>query len=344
MERADDRSTGAARLDRQPRPPHARAGRRRDHRDPGAGRRHRRHHVLRRVPRPGHLPHRCAGGHRRAADRRGRPRSRCSTRPPRGWPACATTCPGGWARIQGRSPGRRRADDHQRRHRLHGAAWPRATWTPATWSWSRRRPTSARSWRSAATRRTCAACRWTTTGCGSTCWRTCWPAGCGRRSSTPSPTSRTRPACRCRAERRQALVALARRYGFLILEDVAYRELRLRRRGAAQPVVGGAGRGAPGRHVLQDLLPRASGSAGPPARPRSSARLVVAKQNSDQCSGALGQRLLEEYGRGGAPGRADRAVPGAVRAPGRARRGGAGRAHARGHDLDHAARRLLSPG
>jgi len=29
------------------------------------------------------------------------------------------------------------------------------------------------------------------------------------------------------------------------------------------------------------------------------ARLVVAKQNSDQCSGALGQRMLEEYGRTG---------------------------------------------
>jgi 2-aminoadipate transaminase len=28
-------------------------------------------------------------------------------------------------------------------------------------------------------------------------------------------------------------------------------------------------------------------------------RLTVAKQNSDQCSGALGQRMLEEYGRGG---------------------------------------------
>ena len=28
-------------------------------------------------------------------------------------------------------------------------------------------------------------------------------------------------------------------------------------------------------------------------------QLVVAKQNSDQCSGALGQRMLEEYGRGG---------------------------------------------
>jgi 2-aminoadipate transaminase len=28
-------------------------------------------------------------------------------------------------------------------------------------------------------------------------------------------------------------------------------------------------------------------------------QLVVAKQNSDQCSGALGQRMLEEYGRAG---------------------------------------------
>ena len=28
-------------------------------------------------------------------------------------------------------------------------------------------------------------------------------------------------------------------------------------------------------------------------------QLVMAKQNSDQCSGALGQRMLEEYGRGG---------------------------------------------
>jgi 2-aminoadipate transaminase len=28
-------------------------------------------------------------------------------------------------------------------------------------------------------------------------------------------------------------------------------------------------------------------------------RLIVAKQNSDQCAGALGQRMLEEYGRGG---------------------------------------------
>ena len=46
-------------------------------------------------------------------------------------------------------------------------------------------------------------------------------------------------------------------------------------------------------------------------------RLVVAKQNSDQCAGALGQRMLEEYGRGGhmdrrssRPGPCTRAGPG----------------------------------
>ena len=73
------------------------------------------------------------------------------------------------------------------------------------------------------------------------------------------------------AERREALVALARRYGFLILEDIAYRELGVRPRGAAEPVVARAGRGAPGRHVLQDLLPRVPARLGGRAAGRSSA-------------------------------------------------------------------------
>jgi 2-aminoadipate transaminase len=100
------------------------------------------------------------------------------------------------------------------------------------------------------------------------------------------------------AERRQELVALARRYGFLILEDVAYREL---------------GFGQPAPPSLWSLAPdvvlqagtfskvfspgvRMGWAAGPS---EIISRLVVAKQNSDQCSGALGQRMLEEYGRGG---------------------------------------------
>jgi 2-aminoadipate transaminase len=100
------------------------------------------------------------------------------------------------------------------------------------------------------------------------------------------------------AERRTELVGLARRYGFLICEDVAYREL---------------GFGTPPPASLWSLAPdvvlqagtgskiffpgvRLGWAAGPQ---QVIGRLVVAKQNSDQCSGALGQRMFEEYGRGG---------------------------------------------
>jgi 2-aminoadipate transaminase len=100
------------------------------------------------------------------------------------------------------------------------------------------------------------------------------------------------------ADRRSALVDLARRYGFLILEDVAYRDL---------------GFGAPPPPSLWSLAPdvvvqagtfskilfpgvRLGWAVGPDA---VIAQLTIAKQNSDQCSGALGQRLLEEYGRRG---------------------------------------------
>jgi 2-aminoadipate transaminase len=100
------------------------------------------------------------------------------------------------------------------------------------------------------------------------------------------------------AERRQELVDLARRYDFLILEDVAYRELGF---GAAPPpsmwsqapdVVLQAGT------FSKIFSPgfRMGWAAGPA---EVIGRLVIAKQNSDQCAGALGQRMLEEYGRGG---------------------------------------------
>jgi 2-aminoadipate transaminase len=110
------------------------------------------------------------------------------------------------------------------------------------------------------------------------------------------------------AERRQALADLARRYDFLILEDVAYREL-------------GFGDAAPAPS-LWSLAPDVTLQAGTfskifspgfrmgwAAGPRDViGRLVIAKQNSDQCAGALGQRMLEEYGRGG---HLDRQVAGA---------------------------------
>ncbi len=105
------------------------------------------------------------------------------------------------------------------------------------------------------------------------------------------------------AERRVELVDLARRYDFLILEDVAYRELGF------GPVENDAARPASMWSLAPDVVLQAGtfskifspgfrmGWAAGPAEVVG--RLVIAKQNSDQCAGALGQRMLEEYGRGG---------------------------------------------
>jgi 2-aminoadipate transaminase len=90
------------------------------------------------------------------------------------------------------------------------------------------------------------------------------------------------------APRRQALASLARRYGFLILEDVAYRDLSF---------------GPPPPPSVWSLAPDMTLQAGTcskiffpgvrlgwAAGPASLiSQLAVAKQNSDQCSGALGQ-------------------------------------------------------
>ena len=100
------------------------------------------------------------------------------------------------------------------------------------------------------------------------------------------------------ADRRMELVELARRYRFLILEDVAYRELGFAELAPpslwslAPDVVIQAGT------FSKTFFPgvRLGWAAGPR---EVIAQLVTAKQNSDQCSGALGQRMLEEYGRGG---------------------------------------------
>jgi 2-aminoadipate transaminase len=100
------------------------------------------------------------------------------------------------------------------------------------------------------------------------------------------------------SERRQALVDLCRHYGVLVIEDVAYRELNFT---VHRPA------------TLQSLAPdvvlqvgtfskiffpgvRLGWASGP--TPVIDA-MVSAKQNGDQCSGALGQCLVEEYLRGG---------------------------------------------
>jgi 2-aminoadipate transaminase len=99
-------------------------------------------------------------------------------------------------------------------------------------------------------------------------------------------------------ERREALVELARRYGFLIVEDVAYRELGFDDDALpslwslAPDVVVQAGT------TSKTFFPgvRLGWAVGPAD---VAARLVSAKQNTDQCAGALGQRLFEEYVRRG---------------------------------------------
>jgi len=100
------------------------------------------------------------------------------------------------------------------------------------------------------------------------------------------------------AERRSLLVDLARRYGFLIVEDVAYRELSFS--GESLPSLWST---APDLVVQigttsKTFFPgvRLGWAVGPAS---IAARLVSAKQNTDQCAGALGQRLFEESVRRG---------------------------------------------
>ncbi len=108
-----------------------------------------------------------------------------------------------------------------------------------------------------------------------------------------NPTGRTLPLAR-----RSALVELCRRHGVLILEDVAYRELAfggdpLPSLWSLDPdVVVQAG-------TFSKLFApgvRMGWAAGPS---EVIAQLAAAKQTTDQCSGALGQKLVEAYGRGG---------------------------------------------
>jgi 2-aminoadipate transaminase len=100
------------------------------------------------------------------------------------------------------------------------------------------------------------------------------------------------------ADRREPLVELARRYGFLLVEDVAYRELGFSEEALsslwslAPDVVLQAGT------MSKTFFPgvRLGWAAGPAD---VCTRLVSAKQTTDQCAGALGQRLFEEYARRG---------------------------------------------
>jgi 2-aminoadipate transaminase len=99
-------------------------------------------------------------------------------------------------------------------------------------------------------------------------------------------------------ERRHALVELAERHGFLVVEDVAYRELGFE--DDAPPSLWS---------LAPDLVIQAGTTSktffpgvrlGWTIAPADVSRqLVAAKQNTDQCAGALGQWMFGEYVRRG---------------------------------------------
>ena len=99
-------------------------------------------------------------------------------------------------------------------------------------------------------------------------------------------------------ERREALVELARRYGFLIVEDVAYRELSFDDHPPASLWSTAPDTVVQAGTTSKTLFPgfRLGWAVGPA---EISEKLVSAKQNTDQCSGGLGQRIFEEYVRRG---------------------------------------------
>jgi 2-aminoadipate transaminase len=100
------------------------------------------------------------------------------------------------------------------------------------------------------------------------------------------------------AERRDALVELARRYGFLVVEDVAYRELAFDGSRLPSPWAAGPDVVCQVGTFSKTFCPgtRLGWAAAPAA---VVAQLVIAKQTTDQCAAALGQRLVEEHGRSG---------------------------------------------
>lgn len=107
------------------------------------------------------------------------------------------------------------------------------------------------------------------------------------------------PSGRTLSERRRAQLAeLTTRHGLLVLEDVAYREISFD--GSALPSLWSLNpQGVVQAGTFSKVFApgvRLGWAAGPSD---VLAALAAAKQTTDQCAGALGQRLVEEYGRAG---------------------------------------------
>jgi 2-aminoadipate transaminase len=100
------------------------------------------------------------------------------------------------------------------------------------------------------------------------------------------------------ADRRAPLVELARRYGFLLVEDVAYRELGFEEDSPPSLWSLGPDVVVQAGTTSKTFCPgvRLGWAVGPV---EVAGRLVAAKQLTDQCAGALGQRLFEESERRG---------------------------------------------
>ncbi len=101
------------------------------------------------------------------------------------------------------------------------------------------------------------------------------------------------------ADRRRALVELAARYGTLVVEDVAYRELSFHSDEDPPTLWALAPEGVVQTGTFsKTFFPgvRLGWAAG---HGSILGQLVVAKQTSDQCASAFAQRLLERYGRAG---------------------------------------------
>ena len=276
----------------------ARGRGRRDRGDPRLPRQSRPDLLRRRLSRPADVPGRARGGApaELAARRRHlRVPVRADARARR---ARATRSPRGSSRCRAHGPPTTSCSSRAAASRRSSSSRSRSS-TGATPSSSRGRRISARSWRSAASRRRSSPCRSTRTGSTSTRSPTTLAAGLRPKllytipdHQNPAGVTLSRRAPRC-ARRARAPLRLPDRRGRRLPRA------RLRRHGARR--ASGASRPTsscrPARRRRRSSP--ACGSAGRPGPPRSSRSSSSAKQNTDQCAGALGQRLFEEYARRG---------------------------------------------